>query len=47
MKIEYIREFIELIQSQSFSRTAEKYYLSRSALTKHISALEEPEWQAL
>ena len=40
MKLEYLREFIELVHVRNFSQTASEMYISQSALSKHISAIE-------
>lgn len=40
VKIEYMREFIELASSLNFSRTAENLFLSQSALSRHIANME-------
>jgi DNA-binding transcriptional LysR family regulator len=41
MKIEYFREFIVLAEYLNFTTAAEHLYISQSALSRHISALEE------
>lgn len=40
MEIEWLRQIVELSKSKSFSRTAEKCYISQPALSKHIAAAE-------
>jgi DNA-binding transcriptional LysR family regulator len=41
MEINYLREFVELAQSCQFQETAENLYISQSALSKHIKAIEK------
>lgn len=41
IKIDYIREFVILAETLSFSKTAELTYVTQPALTRHIAALEE------
>lgn len=41
MKLEYMREFLELGRNLSFSETSEKLYLSQPTLSRHITSLEE------
>lgn len=40
METEYLREFLTLAENGSFSETADKHYISESALSRHILALE-------
>lgn len=40
MKIEYIREFVDLAQTRSYSRTAERLFIAQPTLSKHIKAIE-------
>lgn len=39
--IKYIDEFIYLAETLNFKRTAERFYVSRSVISRHVSALEE------
>ncbi|MDO4503015.1 MAG: LysR family transcriptional regulator [Coriobacteriia bacterium] len=41
MNIEAIEEFVYLAESLSFTKTAQRFYVSRSAVSRHISALEK------
>ena len=41
MKIEHMKEFMELIRTRNYSRAAEPFFLSQSALSKHIQMIEE------
>lgn len=41
MKFEYIKEFIVLVESKNFTKTAEKLFLTQSALSRHISTIED------
>lgn len=41
MNFEYLDEFIHLAHSLSFRRTAEHFFVSRSVISRHMSALEE------
>jgi len=40
MKTEHMREFIDLAKTRSYSRTAESFFLSQSALSKHMATME-------
>lgn len=40
MNIELMREFVVLADELSFSAAADKMFISRSALSKHIQAIE-------
>lgn len=40
MEIEWLRQIVELSKSGSFSRTAEKCFISQPALSKHVSSVE-------
>jgi DNA-binding transcriptional LysR family regulator len=40
MKIEYLKEFLTLAKTLNFSKAAKAHYLSTSALSKHVSSLE-------
>ena len=40
MRIEYLREYVELCNQLNFNSTAESLHISQSALSKHIKALE-------
>ena len=41
MRISLLREFIILLKNLNFSKTAKQLYIIQSALSKHISALEQ------
>ena len=41
MKIEYMREFVELGENLNFTFTADELYISQPALTRHISSIEK------
>lgn len=41
MNLDHLNEFVHLAQSLSFRRTAEHFYVSRSVISRHLSALEE------
>lgn len=41
MKLNIMREFIKLAETQNFSRTAEELYIAQSALSRHMVSLEE------
>lgn len=41
MTIELLREFLDLAESLNFTETANRLYISRTALSKHISSLEK------
>ena len=41
MNIDYLKEFVFLVESLSFRRTADHFYVSRSVISRHIAALEE------
>ena len=41
MQIEYVREFVILTTNMSFSETAKKLFITQSALSRHITALED------
>ncbi|MGN1388024.1 MAG: LysR family transcriptional regulator [Bulleidia sp.] len=41
MDLAYIREFVALASSLSYSETAERMHISQSALSRHIQALEK------
>lgn len=41
MDLEYLKEFAYLGETLSFSRTAKHFYVNRSAISRHISSLEE------
>lgn len=41
MKISHIREFLLLVSNRNYSKTAEQLYMAQSALSRHISAMEE------
>lgn len=41
MKMSVIREFVCLARSRNFTRTAQEMYIAQSALSRHISALED------
>ena len=40
MQIEYLREFVELLNCLNFSKAAKKLYISQPALSNHIAELE-------
>lgn len=41
MKIEYLREFVDLAQCLNFRATAERHFVSQSVISRHIQTLEE------
>lgn len=41
MNIEVLREFVDLAYTLNYQKTAKRLYISHSALSKHISALEK------
>lgn len=41
MKISHIREFLLLVSNRNFSKTAEQLYMAQSALSRHISSMED------
>lgn len=41
MDISYIREFVILSETQSFSETADRLFLSQSTISKHIKKIED------
>ena len=41
MKLEHFQEFVVLAQVKNYSRAAEKLFVSQSALSKHVAALED------
>ncbi len=41
MKLEYIREFIALAETLSFTKAAEKRFLAQPALSRHIAIIEK------
>lgn len=41
MELQYIDEFLHIAESKSFKQTAAHFYVSRSVISRHISALEE------
>lgn len=41
MRLSYLREFVTLADSLSFTETARRLYLTQSALSKHMGALEK------
>lgn len=41
MDISYIDEFLYLAETLSFKRTAERFFVSRSVISRHVAALEE------
>lgn len=41
MDISYIREFVILAETQSFSETADRLFLSQSTISKHIKKIED------
>ncbi len=41
MEVERINEFVELADDGNYHRTADKLFISQSALSKHIKSLEE------
>ena len=40
MSIEYLREFVYLSKTLSFSKTAKAFYVTHSVISKHISSME-------
>lgn len=47
MEFQHLKLFIDLAQSRSFIRTAEKNYMSASTLTRQIQQIEEKIGQPL
>lgn len=47
MRIEHLREFLELAKCRSFSEAARRLFISTSALSRHISDMEEELGQPL
>ena len=47
LKLSYLREFITLAETLSFSRTSEIRFISQPALSRHIAAIEEEFGSAL
>lgn len=41
MKIEYLKEFVDLAETLNFTKTANKRYLTQPALSNHISTVED------
>jgi DNA-binding transcriptional LysR family regulator len=41
MKTEHMREFVELVKTKNYNRTAEKLYISQSSISKHVAQMEE------
>ena len=41
MRTEYMREFVNLARSLSFTKTASEFYIAQSTLSKHIKSLED------
>lgn len=41
MKIEYLKEFVDLAETLNFTKTANKRYLTQPALSNHISIVED------
>ena len=41
MEIRYIDEFLYIAETLSFRKTANHFYVSRSVISRHISALED------
>ena len=41
MRISDLAECIQMAKTLSFTQTAKHFYISRSALTKHIASLEQ------
>lgn len=41
MELSYIREFVTLAETQSFSETADRLFLSQSTISKHIKKIED------
>ena len=41
MKIEYIREYLTLVEEMNFTTAAEKRFITQPVLSRHIAALEE------
>lgn len=41
MKTEHMREFVELVKTKNYQRTAEKLYISQSSISKHVAQMEE------
>lgn len=41
MKIDYMREYIELVNNLNFTDTASKLYITQPALSRHIATIEE------
>lgn len=40
MRIEHLRECVDLAQSRSFTQTAERFFVTQPVLSKHIAAIE-------
>ncbi|MDO4343435.1 MAG: LysR family transcriptional regulator [Eubacteriales bacterium] len=40
MKLEYMREFLSVVESNNFMESAEEQYISQAALSRHIQQLE-------
>lgn len=41
MKSDYIKEFIVLVDNKNFTKASEKLFITQSALSRHISCIEE------
>lgn len=41
MNIDYLREFVSLADTLSFSATARQFYVSQSVLSKHVASMEK------
>ena len=41
MKLSIMREFVRLAAVRNYSRTAEELYMAQSALSRHMTSLEE------
>ena len=47
MEIQYLREWIHLTETRSYSRSAEELHISQSSLSRHIQMLEKELGEAL
>ncbi|HII79716.1 MAG TPA: LysR family transcriptional regulator, partial [Methanosarcina sp.] len=41
MKLNIMREFVRLSATRNYSKTADELYIAQSALSRHMSALED------
>lgn len=40
MRIEYLREYVRLAQTLSFTKTADEFYITQPTLSKHVQLME-------